>query len=102
MTHVFMLLLIMAPLSLLFASTDTCIEMSECKELSWITEVKEDVNFEKLKAKWFHCSNQTQNFVKCPSVTDEGMSKEEIKKHRIQVYQYGSDHGQVLTFYSGF
>ena len=91
MKHVFILLLIMPPT--LFASTDSCIEMSKCKELSWLTEVKEDVKFDKLKGRWFNCTNQDQNFVKCPSVTDEGMSEEEIEKHHIQVDGNGSDHG---------
>ena len=90
MIFVFMLLLLMTPT--FSRSTERCVEIKECKELSWLTEAKDDIKFEKVKEKWFNCPNQGQSFVKCPTIIDEGLSEDEIKNNGLQTDESGTDH----------
>ena len=90
MIRVFILWLILSPI--LCTGTERCVEINECKELSWLTEAKDDTQFEKIKEKWFNCPNYGQTFVKCPTIIDEGLSEEEIKNNGLQTDESGTDH----------
>ena len=62
---------------------DSCIPLEKCKALSWLSEVKPSDKYEEAR-KRFACSNQETNLIKCPTVTNEQLSAEEIANNALK------------------